>query len=177
MLDHAGIRALLPQRYPMLLLDRVVDVAVGERLTALKAVTAAEPCYRDLPDGAGPAAFAYPASLLVESFGQAAAVLWLLSRPHEAPGRLPVFAALRDVALIGRAYPGDVLRHEVRLDQLLDRTAFGSGETWVGDRRIAMVGSLLAVVRPVSSLAPTGPEPKETATDDRHHHEPVRATA
>jgi len=175
MMDHAALRAILPQRSPMLLLDRVVEVVPGERLTAVKAVTGAEPCYRHLPPDAAADDLAYPTALLVESLGQAAAILWFLGRPDERSGRLPLLAGLRDVALTGAAYPGDLVRHEVRLDQILDGVAFAVGEIWVGERRICTVGSLLAVVRPPSSLAVREPEPKER--DDDRHHQPVRATA
>jgi 3-hydroxyacyl-[acyl-carrier-protein] dehydratase len=157
-LEHAQLRALLPQRYPMLLLDRVLHVEPGRSITAVKAVTGAEPCYRDLPDDAGPDRYRYPASLLVESFGQAAAVMWLLSS-HEldAPGHLPLLAAVRDVWIEADAYPGDVLRHEVRLDHAIDGAAFATGSVFVNSRRIAAIGSLLAVVRPSALLgaAPT----------------------
>ncbi|MEU1947871.1 hypothetical protein ABZ554_36850, partial [Streptomyces sp. NPDC020125] len=53
----------------------------------------------------------------------------------------------REVTITGRAYPGDVLRHTVEIDQLIGDNAFMRGEIWVGDRRIATLGSVLAVVR------------------------------
>ena len=153
MIEYAQLCALLPQRYPMLLLDRVVEVRPGHSITAVKAVTGAEPCYRDLPDGAGPDHFRYPPALIVESFGQAAAVMWLLdSRALDAAGTVPMLAAVKDFRFEGDAYPGDVLRHEVRLDHAVDGAAFGTGEVYAGSRRIATVGSLLAVVRPSASV-------------------------
>jgi 3-hydroxyacyl-[acyl-carrier-protein] dehydratase len=166
MLEHAQLRAILPHRYPMLLLDRVLAVTPGASLTAVKAVTGCEPCYRALPDGLPPERYAYPVSLMLESFGQAAAVLWLLSAGDRSAGDrsagdrpagdadVLMLAVVRDFQLHGEAYPGDVLRHEVRLDHALDGAGIGVGEIFVGDRRIAAVGSLLAVVRPSQSLLP-----------------------
>jgi 3-hydroxyacyl-[acyl-carrier-protein] dehydratase len=149
MLDHAAIRDILPQRFPMLLLDRVVVEEPGVAVTGYKAVTAAEPCYRDLPDRLPAAAYAYPVSLLLESFGQAAAVLWLHtggSPPRDADAVL-MLGALRDCRIEGAVYPGDVLRHEVRLEHATPGAAFARGETWIGDRRVATMGTFVAVTR------------------------------
>jgi 3-hydroxyacyl-[acyl-carrier-protein] dehydratase len=147
-LDHAGIRALLPHRHPMLLSDRVEEVAPGESLAAVKAISGCEPCYRDLPDDCPAHRYAYPVSLLIESFGQAAAVLWLLSRPGgETAGRLPMFVAARDCRLEHPVYPGDVVRHRVRLEHGAGSAALATGESWVGARRVATFGSMMAVVR------------------------------
>ena len=162
MLDHHAIRALLPQRHPMLLLDRVDVTEPGVCVTGYKAVTATELCYRALADDAPPHAYAYPVSLLLESFGQAAAVLWLTS-PREAtadPDRRGGFTddvlmlgGLRGCRIDGSAYPGDVLRHEVRLDHVVPGTGFATGETWVGRIRIAVMTSFVAVRRAVAPIA------------------------
>ncbi|WP_018680609.1 3-hydroxyacyl-ACP dehydratase FabZ family protein [Actinokineospora enzanensis] len=156
--DHAAIRDLLPQRYPMLLVDRVVQVR-ADGLTSVKAVSATEPCYRAIPAAAPTESWAYPEALLVESFGQSAALAWLLVGPADQRERLtggnllPLFAGLRDVSFEGAAYPGDVLRNEVRLEHVSDGAAFASGEVLVGDRVIARFGSLIAVTRPGAELA------------------------
>lgn len=156
MLDHGGIRALLPQRYPMLLVDRIVEVRPDGGLTAIKAISATEPCYR-----ASPPDDTYPVALLIESFGQAAAIAWLLWDKDDDPGRIasgrplfPLFAGLRDVRISGTAHPGDVVRHEVRLDHVMDGAACASGRVLVGDRVIATVGELLAVIRPAAAIGP-----------------------
>lgn len=53
-LEHAELRALLPHRYPMLLLDRVEAVEPGVSLEAVKTVTGCEPCYRGSPRASPP---------------------------------------------------------------------------------------------------------------------------
>ena len=157
--DQVVIRSLLPQRFPLLLVDRVVAVR-ADGLTAEKAVSAAERCYADLPESAPAAAYAYPVALLLESFGQAAALAWFLLGGGAAPGRdtglLPLFVGVRDLRITGSAYPGDVLRHEVHLDKVVDGAAVASGVIRVGERRIATVGELLAAVRPGAALAGAG---------------------
>ncbi len=153
MAEHADLRAILPQAAPMVLLDRVELVEPGRSLRAYKAVSGSEPCYLHLAAGLPARRWAYPVSLLLESFGQAAAVLWS-SRTGPLTGEDDVlmFAAARDCAVLGPAYPGDVLRHEVTLDTAVAGTAFASGSTWVGDRCVATVGSFVAVVRPAAGL-------------------------
>ncbi|MEU6720242.1 3-hydroxyacyl-ACP dehydratase FabZ family protein [Nonomuraea sp. NPDC046802] len=140
-LDHERISALLPHRHPMLLVDRVEAAVPGESLEAIKTISASEPCY------AGATGFDYPAGLLIESFGQAAALLWLISNPSAAGG-LPMFAAARDCRIEARVRPGDVVRHLVRLEQVIDGAAFASGESRVGPRRVAAFASLMAVIKP-----------------------------
>jgi 3-hydroxymyristoyl/3-hydroxydecanoyl-(acyl carrier protein) dehydratase len=162
-LEHGQIQAMLPQRYPMLLLDRALHVTPGIAMTAVKAVSATDPCYRSVPAGAPPEAYAFPVSLLVESFGQAAAVVWLSRHPElDATGSLPLLAVVRDFRIEGDVRPGDVIRHEVQMDHAVDGAGFGTGEIFVGDRRIATVGSLLAVVRPDAALRLTSPSPSTT---------------
>ncbi|WP_069868148.1 3-hydroxyacyl-ACP dehydratase FabZ family protein [Streptomyces malaysiensis] len=148
-LEHADIRRILPHRHPVLLVDRVLDLEPGVRIVATKAVTGGEPCYAGLDEDLPVSAYAYPASLLVESFGQTGAVLWLYSAATSGERRegTLIFGSAREVTITGSAYPGDVLRHTVEIDQLIGDNAFMRGETWVGDRRIATLGSVLAVVR------------------------------
>lgn len=147
-MSYAEILALLPVRHPMVLVDRIVAFKANQEIETAKAVTGSEPCYQDMTDL--PAArYAYPRSLILESFGQSAALLWLGSK--EVPGdSLPMVGRLRGCVYSGAAFPGDVIRHRVRVDRLVDDNAFMSGESRVGDRVILTVESLIAVARPKS---------------------------
>jgi 3-hydroxyacyl-[acyl-carrier-protein] dehydratase len=156
MLEHADVKRILPHRHPMLQVDRVLDVDPGDRIVAVKAISGAEPCYADLAEGLPQSAHAYPPSLLLESLGQAGALLWLHTAALEgkSPAGTLIFGSARDCRITGSAYPGDVLRHVVHLLLVKGDNAFLRGETWVGDERIASVGSMLAVVRPGMSADP-----------------------
>jgi len=170
--DHARIRALLPVRHPTILVDRVDAVEPGRQIRTAKVVTASEPCYRGLPEGLPPRAFAYPRTLALESFGQSAALLWLYTtaaaragqgpsgvgpRHRRAPGEattggagfddLLMLAVIRDCRFTGTVHPGETLRHVVRLERLAGPNAFLAGEIWADRRRVATVDSLLAVSR------------------------------
>jgi 3-hydroxymyristoyl/3-hydroxydecanoyl-(acyl carrier protein) dehydratase len=149
----AWIRRVLPQRHPMLLIDQVLAREPGRSVCTVKAVTASEPCYAGLPDGTPSDGYAYPRSLLIESFGQSAALLWLDDRaPASGDGQILLFAGAREYRFEGDVYPGDVLRHEARLDSVIAGTAFASGSTWVGERRVAAVTALMATRRPAGAL-------------------------
>ncbi|MCI4066462.1 beta-hydroxyacyl-ACP dehydratase [Micromonospora sp. R77] len=150
-MNIAQIRAVLPQRHPLLLVDRVLSRG-DDRIETIKAITATEPCYARLGDDATVEDHAYPVSLLIESFGQSAALLWL----HDAvagAGHVLLFVGARDYTVEGHAYPGDTVRHVVHLERVVADTAFATGESWVGDRRIAVIGSLMAARRPADTLA------------------------
>ena len=70
-IDIHRIREILPHRYPFLLIDRVLDVTPGERLRALKNVTANAPFF----DGHFPHRPVFPGVLMLESIAQASAIL------------------------------------------------------------------------------------------------------
>jgi 3-hydroxyacyl-[acyl-carrier-protein] dehydratase len=144
--DLPGILAALPVRPPMLLVDRVLELVPGQRIVAAKAISCAEPCYVGVAEGRLRDA-AYPSALALESFGQAAALLRDCSLPPGERG-VRMLGAFRDCRVTGRALPGDVLVHTVRLDQLVHGHAFVHGESRVGDRLVLQVGSLIAVQRP-----------------------------
>ncbi|WP_216906620.1 3-hydroxyacyl-ACP dehydratase FabZ family protein [Nocardia noduli] len=149
MLDQAMIRQILPHRDPMLLVDRVDEMTSGETLVAVKAITATEPCYRAALAAAPPGGFAYPRPLIVESFCQSGALLWLAgirTSGAESPGQL-VFAVARDVVFHRHAYPGDVLRHSVRITKVVGDNAFLTGRTCIGDQPAMEVGTIVAAVR------------------------------
>jgi 3-hydroxyacyl-[acyl-carrier-protein] dehydratase len=155
LLDHAAIRNLLPQGHPIVLVDRVVALDPGVSILGLKAITGSEPCYRGLAPGARREQVAYPVSLMLESFGQTAAILWLVGMGSSAvrDGHVLMLVAVRDCTIEGRAFPGDVLRHVARLDQVVGDNVFVEGEILVDDRRVATIGSMMAVMRPRTVLS------------------------
>ncbi|MER5541055.1 3-hydroxyacyl-ACP dehydratase FabZ family protein [Streptomyces sp. NPDC002586] len=150
MLEYADIRDLVPHAHPMLLIDRVLEMEPYERIVTSKTVSGSEPCYARLAGGLPDHAFAYPPSLLMESWGQGAAVLWMrrIKEQREKPKGPLILAAVRDVTLHRSVRPGDTMRHVVRVEQYVGDNIIISGETHVGDEKVAEVGSAIAVMRP-----------------------------
>ncbi|WP_202919207.1 3-hydroxyacyl-ACP dehydratase FabZ family protein [Saccharothrix deserti] len=147
----ADIIRVLPHRYPMLLVDRVVELVPGESLTALKAVSANEPWYADLAAGAPDD---YPPTLLVESWCQAAVLLSLWDEPKEDADRVILFGAITDVEFHRTVTPGCVVRHHVRiLDARADTVAF-TGESEADGHVVMTVGRVVTTSRAAADLRP-----------------------
>jgi 3-hydroxyacyl-[acyl-carrier-protein] dehydratase len=154
MIGPAEIRRVLPQRHPMLLVDRVTEHACGERLTAIKAVTSDEPWYADLPEDLDEPGYDYPAALVLESWCQSAG---LLAGGCRAPlagssrdGLVMLFGGVSDVRYTSRVRPGDVLEHQVRQVRIFSDTAIFEGECLVGGQPVMTVGRLLIAWRPLA---------------------------
>jgi UDP-3-O-[3-hydroxymyristoyl] N-acetylglucosamine deacetylase / 3-hydroxyacyl-[acyl-carrier-protein] dehydratase len=102
------IMQLLPHRYPILMLDRVVKMEVG-RVTAIKNVTANEPFFQ----GHFPGHAIMPGVLQLEAIAQAAGLLMM--KRGETGGQLAYFMSAEDVKWRKPVVPGDVLTVEVEL--------------------------------------------------------------
>src|SRR5829696_4186395 len=116
MMGIAAVQAALPQRHPLLLVDQILSVQPGQAIETIKAISATDPCYATVPAGAGQDAYAYPVSLLIESFGQSAALLWLGTEGLADDNSVLLFLGARNYQVQGEAFPGDVVRHVVRLE-------------------------------------------------------------
>ncbi|MER6623308.1 beta-hydroxyacyl-ACP dehydratase [Streptomyces sp. NPDC000931] len=159
MIGQFEIRKVLPHRFPMLLVDRVLDVVPGERVIAVKAVTCNEPWYRDLGPEAGPRDYAYPRVLLTESWCQAAGLLatWEAPDPDVLEGRVMLFGGVSDVAYLREVLPGDVLEHRASLSRVLGDTVIVEGESTVNGRAVMTVGRAVMAFRPAAELRPGEP--------------------
>jgi 3-hydroxyacyl-[acyl-carrier-protein] dehydratase len=137
----------LPHRYPMLLVDRVVDVVPGESLTALKAVSANEPWCAEPGD--------LPSTLLVESWCQAAVLLASWEEPDR--DRVVLLGAITDVEFLRPVAPGCVVRHSVRvLDARGDVVAF-TGRSEADGQVVMTVGRVVTTARAAADLRAGGP--------------------
>ncbi len=110
-LDYPDIIRHLPHRYPFLLVDRVIALADGERLVAIKNVTANEPFF----SGHFPGHPIMPGVLICEALVQAGGLLASCSRDGLPAGRGVLLAGLEHVRFRRRVIPGDQLRLEVEL--------------------------------------------------------------
>lgn len=77
-LDTRAIMGLIPHRYPMLLIDKVLDWTAGREIVAIKNISAAEHHFA----GHFPGLPVMPGVLMIEALAQAAAVLGYLSQPE-----------------------------------------------------------------------------------------------
>jgi 3-hydroxyacyl-[acyl-carrier-protein] dehydratase len=139
-LEAADIMRILPHRYPVLLIDRVIELEPGKHVVAIKNVTSNEPQFT----GHFPGRPIMPGVLMVEALAQAGAVA-VLSLP-EYRGKLALFAGIDDCRFKRTVLPGDTLRLEVTLEKL--RGVFGRG------RAVASVDGEIAVEATISFVIP-----------------------
>ncbi len=106
------IEAIIPHRYPMLLVDRVIEIDPGKSAVAVKNVTANEWFF----EGHFPGQKIMPGVLIVEALAQTAAICLL--RNADAAGKSPLFAGIESMRFRRPVRPGDQLRLEFTLDKL-----------------------------------------------------------
>jgi 3-hydroxyacyl-[acyl-carrier-protein] dehydratase len=112
-IDVAGVLARLPHRYPMLLVDRVVELIEGERIAALKAVSINEPYFQ----GHFPGRPIMPGVLIVEALAQAAGVLAIESLGLTGTGKLVYFMVIEEAKFRKPVEPGCLLRLDAKFVQ------------------------------------------------------------
>jgi beta-hydroxyacyl-ACP dehydratase FabZ len=106
------IMKVLPHRYPMLLVDRIIEIEEGKRIVGLKNVTANEQFFQ----GHFPGAPVMPGVLIVEAMAQCAAVLFLRDIP-ERDTKLFLFGGVDRARFRKPVFPGDQLRLECEVLQ------------------------------------------------------------
>jgi 3-hydroxyacyl-[acyl-carrier-protein] dehydratase len=114
-LDIIKILQLMPHRYPILLVDRVLELEPGVRISAVKNVSANEPFFQ----GHFPGHPVMPGVLMIEALAQAAAVLTYVTMKTSYPeGTLFLFAGIDGARFKRPVGPGDQLILEVTMDRI-----------------------------------------------------------
>jgi len=138
-LSSAEIQAVLPHRYPFLLVDRIVELELGKRAVGIKAVSIDEPFFA----GHFPGYPVMPGVLIAEALAQVGGVAVLKAPDFE--GKIPFLAGLDGFRFRKQVTPGDMLRLEVTLGQLRQRAGRGHGVATV-DGQVAAEGDIMFVL-------------------------------
>jgi 3-hydroxyacyl-[acyl-carrier-protein] dehydratase len=117
MLDIEQIRTFLPHRYPMLLVDRILEMEPGKRAVGLKNVSINE----DFFNGHFPGQAMMPGVLILEAMAQVGGVLMLSVPQHR--DKIAVIGAIENAKFRKPVVPGDALITEVEL--MAQRRTFG----------------------------------------------------
>jgi len=143
-IDIHQILKRLPHRYPLLLVDRVLELEPGKRTLALKNVTINEPFFV----GHFPQRPVMPGVLILEAMAQAAALLSLQSAGVEIDEKTLVYFAAIDNARFKRPVePGDQLLMEITLLRLRQGVQRFHGTARVGDELAAEAEMMCAIRR------------------------------
>lgn len=140
-IDIRGVMAALPHRFPMLLVDRVEELVVDERITAIKAVTINEPFFA----GHFPGRPIMPGVLIVEALAQAAGILAVESLGLAGSGKLVYFMAIDGAKFRAPVEPGCLLRLEVSFVQKRSSVCKFTGRAMLGDK-LAAEASFTAMI-------------------------------
>ena len=129
----AQIMRAIPHRYPFLLIDRVVDLVLGESATGVKNVSINENFFQ----GHFPTEPVMPGVLLIESMAQTAAVLVVATLGPDAEGKLVYFMSIEGAKFRRPVVPGDqVMVHVTRVQRRANVWKF-SGEARVNGQVVA----------------------------------------
>jgi 3-hydroxyacyl-[acyl-carrier-protein] dehydratase len=112
MMDVTEIKKWLPHRYPFLLVDRVVELTVGESIVAYKNISVNEEVF----NGHFPQAPIFPGVMIIEALAQAAGILGfktLGKTPQD--GSVYLFAGADNVRFRRQVIPGDRLQLEAKV--------------------------------------------------------------
>ncbi len=133
-LDIVEIMAILPHRYPFLLIDRVIEMEARTRVVAIKNVSMNEPHF----PGHFPDFPVMPAVLQVEAMAQAGGALLLGEyTAEERAEKLMFFTGIENARFRRPVTPGDVLRIEVTVENWRSRAVKMRGECTVEGKLVS----------------------------------------
>jgi len=145
-MDIHQILKKLPHRYPILLVDRVLEVEKGVSIKAIKNVSINEPFF----NGHFPHRPVMPGVLMLEALAQTAALL-----AFETLGVTPdentvyYFAGIDGARFKRPVEPGDQLTLNVKLDRMKAGIFKFKAEAWVGEE-LAVEADLMCTMRSIS---------------------------
>ena len=131
--DILRVMEMIPHRYPMLMVDRVVELIANVSAVGIKNVTINEPYFA----GHFPSRPVMPGVMVVESMAQTSAVLVVYTLGPEAEGKIVYFMSIDSARFRKPVVPGDTMRVHVR--KVRQR---GSVWKFVGEARVD--GTLVA---------------------------------
>ncbi|MDO8652313.1 MAG: 3-hydroxyacyl-ACP dehydratase FabZ [Undibacterium sp.] len=159
-LDINQIKQYLPHRYPLLLVDRVLDWESGKSITAIKNVTINEEFF----NGHFPGKPVMPGVLMVEAMAQTAAILSFLTmgkKPDE--NTIVYFLGIDGVRFKRPVEPGDQLKMEVEITRVARGIWKYKAKATV-DGQLAVEAELMCTMRTVNDVAVAETAAVETTT-------------
>jgi 3-hydroxyacyl-[acyl-carrier-protein] dehydratase len=139
--DVRRVMAVLPHRYPMLLVDRVEELVLNERIVAVKAVTMNENYFQ----GHFPGRPIMPGVMQIEALAQAAGVLAMESLGLSGSGKLVYFMSIDNAKFRAPVEPGCLLHLYVNFTKMSKRACKFAGKAMIGDQ-VASEAEFMAMI-------------------------------
>jgi 3-hydroxyacyl-[acyl-carrier-protein] dehydratase len=148
-MDIQEILRKLPHRYPIILVDRVLELVPGERVVALKNVTINEPYFM----GHFPGHPVMPGVLIIEALAQACAILAFVTlEAKEGDGTLFYFAGIDAARFKKPVIPGDQLRLEAEMGRAKRGVGKFTGRALV-DGQVVCETEMMCAIRRTGEVA------------------------
>jgi 3-hydroxyacyl-[acyl-carrier-protein] dehydratase len=143
--DIFAVMAMLPHRYPMLLVDRVEDIVPGVSARGIKAVSINEPFFA----GHFPTRPIMPGVLIIEALAQTAGVLAIRTLGEAGMGKLVYFMAIDGAKFRSPVEPGVLLDLKVEFTQQRGRISKFSGRAEIAGKLVAEANFTAMIAEPV----------------------------
>jgi UDP-3-O-[3-hydroxymyristoyl] N-acetylglucosamine deacetylase/3-hydroxyacyl-[acyl-carrier-protein] dehydratase len=139
--DINAIKKILPHRYPFLLIDKIIEFKMDERIVGVKNVTVNEPFF----EGHFPGQPVMPGVLIIEAMAQAGGIL-LLNGVDNPGDKLVFFMAINNAKFRKPVTPGDQLILELTMTSRKSRLCQMAGKAYVDGTLVAEAEMMATIV-------------------------------
>jgi len=147
-MDIHEIMSILPHRYPLLLVDKIVEYEEGKRIVGIKNVSIGEPYFQ----GHFPGFPLMPGVYILEALAQVGGILMIKSLNLEIGKYAIVFAGVDDARFKKPVFPGDQLRLELEVISLKKTLSKMKGIAKV-ENEVVAEATLLAASRKLDRIS------------------------
>ena len=133
-MNFEEIKGFLKQRFPFLMVDRVLEIEPGKRIKALKNVSGNEIQFL----GHFPECAIMPGVLMVEAMGQSASILFSsTTKKGMDKGEAMVLGSINNMRFLAPVYPGQTMFIEVNIIKMVEEVALVEGMVTVEGKMVA----------------------------------------
>jgi len=132
MLNYEEIIKILPQRYPFLMIDRVLDLEPGKRVVAIKNVSYNEEFF----SGHFPGQPIMPGVLIIEAMAQASIILFCCEK-NSSKKQINYYIGSVKIRFLHPVLPGDQLKIVIEPVKVITGAAIVKAQAFVEDKEVA----------------------------------------